>query len=913
MLRGVRIGVGVFCLLQAAGPVAPAAIRIEKLTCEYLVDPLGIDVLEPRLSWSFASPTDGERGQVQTAYQILVASDKDLLHDDRGDLWDSGKVSSDQSTGVVYAGRPLKSHQRCWWKVRAWDKDGNPSSWAHPGFWSMGILDPAEWKGQWLSYTKPYPTGDKTRETTAPAGKPWAQEAPSPIFRKTFQLKSQAKWATTTICGLGYYELKFNGKKVGDRVLDPVFTRYDKRVLYATYDVTGQLNRAENTIEVALGNGFYNPHAKDVWYFEKSPWRDRPRLLMQLRLEYADGTFETIATDGTWQATTGPLVFDGVRNGEVYDARIATLPFSWAAAEIVAGPKGILRAEMMPPNKVMEKIKPVKLTEPQPGVFVFDLGQNIAGWASLDGIHAPAGTAIRLRYGERIGPDGMLDRKTIDTFIQQGPFQTDTYIARGMRPGARPERYEPRFTYHGFRWVEVTGWPGKPTLDNLCGCVVHSAFTPAGSFRCSNALLNTIQRLTLWSYRGNFVGYPTDCPQREKNGWTGDAHLAAEQAMYNWSNTAAYETWMNDFKDEQRPTGELPGIVPTSGWGYQWGNGPAWDSAYVLIPWYLYQYRGDRRVLAEHYDRMKLYVDYLTSRAKSGIVDIGLGDWVPAKTETPVAVTSTGYYYVDALIVSKAARLLGRSSDAGRYADLAERVRQAFCKTFLKPDGTVANGSQTAQSCALYQGLVVDPEVRKRVLDKLVADVEKKNGHLDTGILGAKYLLNSLAANGRADVAWRIATQTTPPSYGDWIRRGATTLWEDWGDGASRNHIMFGDISAWFYKTLAGINLDPERPAFKHIVIRPRPVGDLKWVRAEHESIYGPIRVAWTKEDGRFTLDVTVPVSATATVFVPTSKPGSVIESNRPAATAPGVKFVRAEDGDGVFAIVSGRYRFVAE
>ncbi len=561
----------------------------------------------------------------------------------------------------------------------------------------------------------------------------------------------------------------------------------------------------------------------------------------------------------------------------------------------------------MPPNRVIETIVPVKLTEPKPGVFVFDLGQNIAGWAQLK-VSGPAGTRVTLRYGERIGPDGMLERKTIDPYVKQGPFQTDAYILKGRGD----EVWEPRFTYHGFRWVEVTGWPGKPTLENLRGRVVHTAFAPAGSFQCSNELANKIQECTLWSYRGNFVGYPTDCPHREKNGWTGDAHLAAEQAMYNFANVAAYENWLESLKDEQRASGELPGIVPTSGWGYEWGNGPAWDSAYALIHWYLYQYRGDTRVLAEHYDRLKRYVDYLTRRSKNSIVDIGLGDWVPAKTETPVAVTSTAYYYVDAVIVSNIARLLGKPDDVKKYAALAEKIRAAFQKTFCKPDGSVANNSQTALSCALYQGLAA-PGQRDRIAQRLAADVEAKGGHLDTGILGAKYLFRALADRGRVDVAWRIATQTTPPSYGDWIRRGATTLWEDWEDGSSRNHIMFGDISAWFYQTLAGIKLDPLRPGFKHIFIRPQPVGDLKWVRAEHDSIYGPIRVAWRKDGRRFALDVTVPVSTTATLYVPAADASAVTESGKPAAKSPGVKSLGTEGGTAVFSVGSGTYSFLVQ
>jgi alpha-L-rhamnosidase len=714
---------------------------------------------------------------------------------------------------------------------------------------------------------------------------------------------------------LGFYELRLNGEKVGDHVLDPSFTRYDKRVLYVTYDVTAQIKQGKNAVGAMLGNGWYNSHSRCVWDFDKSPWRDRPKLLVQLRLVLDDGSVQTIVSDGSWRATIGPVVRDAIRNGEVYDARREmpgwdTAVFddaAWAAAEIVAGPKGTLRSQMMPAAKVMQTFAPAGVTEPKPGLFVVDTGQNMAGWLQLN-VSGPAGTRIVIRYGERLAPDGTVDAKGIAQHVRTKPFQTDTYILKGQGV----ETWEPRFTYHGFRYVEVAGFPGKPTVDNFRAKVVHTAFKKAGSFGCSNELLNTIQKHTIWSYWGNFVdGYPTDCPHREKNGWTGDAHLAAEQAMYNFDNTAAYLKWLNDLKDEQQPDGNLPGIVPTSGWGYKWGNGPAWDSAYVLIPWYLYQYCGDTRVLADHYDGMKRYVDYMTSRSKNHLVSHGLGDWVPAKTVTPEVVTSSGYYYVDTLIVAKCAALLGKHADAEKYTALAQAIRRAYNKTLYKGDGIYANGSQTALSCAVYQGLVA-PEEKSRVVARLAANVEQHKDHLDTGILGAKYLFHALSGNGKHDVAYRIATQTTAPSYGDWIRRGATTLWEDWGDGASRNHIMFGDISAWFYQTLAGINIDPRQPAFRRAIIRPRPVGDLTWAHGEHESLYGLLASRWRIKDNVFSLDVAVPANATAVVYVPAASEQTVRESGQPAATAPGVKFSRMEDGCAVFEVGSGKYAFTA-
>ncbi|MCX5638028.1 MAG: family 78 glycoside hydrolase catalytic domain, partial [Planctomycetota bacterium] len=538
------------------------------------------------------------------------------------------------------------------------------------------------------------------------------------------------------------------------------------------------------------------------------------------------------------------------------------------------------------------------------------MGQNMAGWAQLK-VSGSAGTKVVMKYGERLNPDGTLDQKEIGKFIQQWEPQTDTYISKGKGT----EFWEPRFVYHGFQYVQVTGLPEKPALDTLRGRVVHTSFEAAGYFECSNELFNKIQQNTLWSYISNFHGYPTDCPHREKNGWTGDAHLAAEQGLYNFASAAAYTKWMNDFKDEQRDSGELPGIVPTSGWGYQWGNGPAWDSAYLIIPWYMYRYCGDTQILAAHYDRFKRYVDYLTSRADNYTVSIGLGDWVPAKTQTPEAVTSTAFYYADAVITGLAGRLLGKHDEAEKYFTLARQIKDAWNKTFYKGDGIFANGSQTALSFALYGDLVPESE-RQKTLDRLVENIEKNNYNIDTGILGAKCIFTVLSENGRHDVAYKMATQTTYPSYGHWISRGATTLWEDWSGSASLNHIMLGDISAWFYKYLAGININPDPlkgTGFKHIVIRPRPVGDITWVRAEHNSMYGPIRSSWRKENGIFTLDVTIPVNTTAKVYMPANDSESVTEGGQPANKAKEVQLVNMKDGNAVFAVGSGQYRFASK
>lgn len=757
------------------------------------------------------------------------------------------------------------------------------------------------------------------REVATFGDLPWRQlnqpreMRPAPHLRRTFNVQRPIRSARAYVAGIGYHELYLNGGKVGDHVLDPAFTRYDRRVLYVTHDVTSLLKHGQNAVGVILGNGWYNHITRSIWNFEKSPWRAAPALLFQMRIDYEDGTHETIVSDDRWETGPGPILSDALFVGEVYDARRERPGWSqpteqsagWQRVIPVDGPPGRLSPQAMPPVRVVQTITPVKMTQPAPGVAVYDMGQAFSGWARLS-VRGPAGTKVVLKYGERLNPGGTVRQDEIKPYIFEPTFQADTYILSGRGT----EVWEPRFNYHGFRYVEVTGLPGEPGLDNISGRVIHTDYPEAGTFSCSNPLLNRIQHCTVWSYGANFIGYPTDCPHREKNGWTGDAHLAAEQAMFNVDNIAAYEKWMDDLFDEQRDSGELPGIVPTSGWGYHWGNGPAWDSAYVLIPWYLYQYAGDVRVLERHYDRMKRYVDYLTSRAKDGIVDFGLGDWVPAKSETPVAVTSTGYYYADTRIVAAAAAVLGKNEDAARYAELAGRIRAAFNKRFVNPEtGQVANGTQTAQSCALYQGLA-DQSDATRILDVLVRNVDA-SGHLDTGILGAKYLLHALTDGGHADLAYRVVSQRTLPGWGYWIEQGATTLWEDWKGEASLIHIMLGDVSAWFYRALAGINPDPEQPGFRHIIIRPQLVGDLTEASAEYRSVRGLIRSAWKRHGGQVRFEITVPANATATLVLPCANPAAVTEGGARPESRPGITPGTPQKNRAVYELGSGTYTFL--
>jgi len=1066
--------VAVLAHAQATVKPVSALAAPGALTVEYLTDPVGLDTSAPRLSWKLTAAEAGAKDLRQGAYQVLVATTRDRLSRDEGDLWDSGRVESAQSLNVVYAGSAFKSSQRCYWKVRVWEGAAGsaPTAWSEAGRWITGVMRPQEWQAKWVganAVTRPDfdlagaawiwagdaesvdkaaagkryfrkvfeapknvgadpvllaltadddyevfingqlatktwghlnewrwmrfvdvakcvkpgrnliavivgnskqgPTGllavlkfadgatvpsDASWTVSAQAAKDWQtqvddfsqegwkvaavagaadcqpwgkierrSETVSPAFEKTFAVSRAVREATLHITGVGFYEASLNGVKVGRKVLDPSPTRFDKRVLYSSYDVTSQLKPGDNRLDVLLGHGWYDVRSVAVWNFDNAPWRDFPRMLAQLEIVYAGGAREVVVSDATWRQVASPVGFDCIREGEVIGKNAQGAPDlakQKVMAEVVPAPAGKLVAEAIPPSVVTREVRMDSAREIKPGVWVVNFGQNMAGWARLTLRGQKAGDVVTVKYGEKVKADGALSMEGTDAHFRYpasfrvlpgGHFQTDRFVC----DGSAEQVYEPRFTYNGFQYVELSGLKEAPTPDTAIACVVHTDFTDAGRFLCGNELVNKMQHAILWAYRSNFVnGYPTDCPHREKNGWTGDAQLAAELAMFNFHNTAAYEKWINDIIDEQRPDGNVAAIIPTSGWGYTWGNGPAWDSALLIIPWTLYVYQGDTRVLEKAYPAMRLYVDYVTSRAKDGIASHGLSDWTPVKTKTPTEVTSTGYYYLDAQIVARAAELLGKTDDAKKYAALAASIREAFNKQLYKGEGVYSIGSQTAQSCALHQGLVPEPE-RAKVEAKLAEVVLQNKAYPDFGILGSKYIFRSLSEAGRSDLAYAMATKEDGASYGTWIKRGATTFWEDWAEGASRNHIMFGDVSAWFYQYLGGIRLADEvsavaeraetgAVAFKEFVISPDPVEGLGWVKAEHDSPYGMIRSNWKKAEGVFTLEVEVPVNTTATVYLPVKPDAKNVTAE--------VKPVPSGRDRMAFKVGSGRYTFVA-
>ena len=699
-----------------------------------------------------------------------------------------------------------------------------------------------------------------------------AATKPAPLFRAEFALDAKPVAATLRVCGLGFFEARLNGEKVGDHVLDPVVTQYDRRVRYVAHDVKARLRKGANALGVMLGNGWYNCHTADAWHFDKAVWRDHPKLFLQLDVRLQNGRTFRLCSGPGWRVAEGPVRFDGLRNGEFYDAREERPGWdapgfddsAWASAIIVPGPGGLPEEQAAPACKVFETLAPVSVKTLRPGVAVYDFGQNIAGWTRLTA-QAEAGREVVLRHGERLDAAGALDTGHIRMFCGTGEFQTDRYTFKG----GETETWEPRFTYHGFQYVQAENLPPGATLHAR---VARSSFAEAGRFTSSDATLNRLADATLRAYRSNFVGIPTDCPHREKNGWTGDAQLAVHTGLFAYAAVPNYLAWLDTMVDAQRPNGQLSSIVPSSGWGYNWGSGPAWDSALILIAWACYHETGDQKILERYYEPARRYVDYLATLAQDGILHFGLGDWCAfdPKRMTPAALTSTAYYYACLTYLAHFADNTRRPADAKTLRATAAKVARAFHKKFYKGNGVYADGQPTALACALYYELVPERE-REKIFNALAAACEANNGIADFGILGAFWTPRVLSQYGRPDLAHRIITQPNFPGWVHWLNQGATTLWESWDGNASRNHIMFGDIYAWMTENLAG--LIPTAPAWRSVLIKPWLPGTLESVGAEHQTPRGKISVSWKNRGGKCTGKITLPPGTTATLMLPGEAP----------------------------------------
>ena len=914
----------VLCLTLVT-TVGAANLRATRLRCEAQTEPLGLDTPAPRLSWQLESR---ERGESQSAYQVLVATAEKLLAPDRADLWDSGKVASLDSLSVVYQGKPLRSGQRVYWRVRAWNRLGKPGPYSASAWFEAGLLSPSDWRARWITSPRPLPVAESQM----------FDDQPAPLFRKEFSLAKSIRRARLYVSGLGYYEVQLNGRRVGNHVLDPGWTSYSQRVLYSTYDVTDLLNRGDNAIGAMLGNGWFNPLPLRFWghiNLREHLTIGPPRLIAQLQVELADGTTQTIVTDESWNVADGPILRNNLYLGEVYDARRELAGWDrpgfdaahWTRAQLAQEALGPLEAQTAPPIRVTRTLPSVKLTQPKPGVWIFDLGQNFAGWVRLRVI-GEAGTRVQLRYGELLYPDGSLNGLTsvCGQIKQGGPayryegvgtpktaWQMDQYILKG---GAE-EVYTPRFTFHGFRYVEVTGFPGRPTLNSIEGLRLNSDVSAAGSFACSNERFNRIQQLVLWTELSNLFSVESDCPHREKFGYGGDIVAASELAIFNFDMARFYAKAVEDLADAVRPNGgftETAPFVGISDEGLGEKSGPiGWGTAHPLLQWQLYQYYGDRRLLEAQYPATKRWIALLHERGREGILDNGISDH-ESLAPKPRALTGTAFYYYNVKLFARIARALGHEAEAAEADRAAARIQAAFNERFLRPGtGRYDQATQASQAFALYLGLVPAGE-RANALDVLVRDIQQNHqGHLTTGIFGTKYMLHALADAGRADVAYQVVDQPTFPGWGYMLERGATTLWEHWqfsDNTYSHNHPMFGSVSEWFYKALAGINPAPDACGFDKILIHPRPVEGLNWVKASHESVRGRVVSEWRREGDRFNLRVSVPVGATATVYLPARSLAQVKESGRPLDRARGVGPARLDQDEAIVQVGSGDYRF---
>ena len=929
------------CVLLFAcgcGACEHSDIRVTGLRCEYRVDPLGIDVVKPRLSWVLQS---SRRGQKQTAYRILVASSAENLEENKGDLFDTGKVESEQSVHVEYTGTPLKSRMRCYWKVKAWDKDGKGSAWSESAKWSMGLLKQSDWGAQWIG-----PAADANEARVADeafrANRP--PLLPAPFLRKTFRIQGQVRRATVYVTGLGLYELRLNGKRVGDHILAPEITVYNKRVQYQTYDVTDILVPGKNAVGAILGRGW---HAGRFWQTlppSQRPFGGRLGLILRLDIKLTDGRTQTVVSDESWRIMSdGPIRHNCLYDGEMYDARREmpdqdTAAFddsNWQAASLVEVAGAELVWQRNDPIRVVKELVPIAVTEPKDKVYVFDMGQNMVGWCRVR-VEGSKGDVVTLRHAERLNTDG-----TVYTANLRRAKQTDTFILRGNGR----ETLEPHFTYHGFRYVEVSGLPAEPRPEDLVGRVFHSASPEAGRFECSNELVNQLMKNIVWTQRGNMHGLPTDCPQRdERAGWMGDIQAFSQTAVFNMDMAGFFTKWLIDVRDTQTADGRYPSYAPhpaRNRRSRQHYNVPAWADAGTIVPWRAYVNYADRRLLEEHFESARRWVDFVRrhnpnlvwAKQRGGDYNdwlngdkLRLENWPQEGGAVPKPVFATAFFAHSTEIVAKMAAALGRKEDAKHYSELFEQIKTAFNEAFVKPDGRIEGNTQAGYALALRFDLLPH-ELRAKAMRNLLAAMERYNGHLSTGIQTSHRLMLELTRNGHHDLACRIINQRTLPSWGHMIDMGATTIWERW-DGYVRdrgatpeeqfqspgmnsfNHWALGCVGEWVWRNVAGINPDEQRPGYKHFVVRPRPGPGFTWTRAEYDSIYGTIATHWTLLGDAFELQVTVPVNTTAVVYVPAESPADVTENKQPATEVESLRFLRMLDGMAVFAVESGHYKF---
>lgn len=904
-------------ILKSSQAQAPSPAAAEYLRCEYRVDPLGIDVERPRLSWEMI---DARRGAMQSAYRILAATTPEKLATEEGDLWDSGKVSSNRSAQIEYAGKPLASRTRCHWKVKLWDREGKESPWSKPALWTMGLGDANEWKAKWIGRDKEPAKAVVQEPANAKSNKPEDKTIPiqgCSLLRKEFKIERPVRRATLYASALGIYRMRLNGKPVGDDYFTPDWTDYHKRVYYNTYDVTDLMKQGPNAVAGILGPGWYSGAVG--WWIEGKLYGKHPRLFAQLEIELDNGERILVATDDSWKGADGPYLEGELQAGETYDAareipgwdRPGLDEEAWQPVAVTEQIAAKLEAFPGVPVRQTGELKPLNITEPKPGIYVFDMGQNFTGVERLK-VRGPKGTRVVMRFAERLNPDG-----TIYTANLRRARCIDTYILKGEGE----EVYQPRFTFHGYQYVEIANFPGKPDDESLTGIVLNSDIPLVGSFECSNPLVNKLYSNIVWTQRGNFLSVPTDCPQRdERLGWMGDAAAFMRTATYNADVAAFFTKWLVDVDDAQGKQGDYPHFAPRA--VDPAGAAAAWADAGTICPTMMYEVYNDKRLLEKNYSGMVKWVEYCRAHSKDFLRPAeGFCDWLSINAKTPQDVLATAYFAHSAKLVADAAKILGKAEDARKFDELFEQIKSAFNKAYVSSDARIKGETQTCYVLALAFDLL-PVELREKALGHLLENIRSRDTHLSTGFPGTALLMPTLSRFGQTPLAYKLFLTETFPSWLFPVKHGATSIWERW-DGwtpergfqdpgmNSFAHYAFGSVGEWMFRTIAGI--DSAEPGYRKIVIKPEPGNGIDWIKASYRSQQGTIRSAWCKEGGRLFLDITIPANAAAKVYLPRSKnvsPENVTESGKPLAGVS--EIIIAESGDSGIALElgAGEYRF---
>jgi len=891
-----------------------AQVKVQRLLTENQADPINIDALVPRFSWQLDGA--GKQNVMQTAYEIKAIT-YTYLKKDKHEVWNSGKVMSDQSVYVPYKGEALVSGQKYYWQVRVWDNTGKVSEWSTAS-WQMGLLSTADWKAQWIS---PGYVEDSVMR-------------PSPLFRKEFSLNKKIASATLYITSHGLYEAQINGHRVGNAYLTPGWTSYNKRLQYQAYDVTGLLKEGKNAAGAELGNGWYRGHIG----FNPLPnlYGKDISLLFQLEVTYTDGTKATIVSDDSWKSSTGPVRFAEIYYGATIDDNMQQKDWSvinfddkkWEGVKVQNFRKDILVATNSEPVRKHETFKPVKIFTTPKGEKVIDFGQNLVGWVQLK-VTGNKGDKITLSHAEVIDKAGNFYTENLRTARSQ-----DVYILKG----GGEETFEPQFTWQGFRYIKVEGYPGDLKPENFTAIALYSDMAPTGSFSCSNVLINQLQHNIQWGQKGNFLDVPTDCPQRdERLGWTGDAQVFSRTASYNMNVHNFFAKWLKDVAADQYKNGSIPFVIPNVIGKTDAVDGPGastgWADVSTIIPWNMYLAYGDKRILEDQYASMKAWVDYMKLQSKNDLWNTGFhfGDWlfysVNDDTDGSSAITNKYliaqcFYAYSTQLLINAANVLGKSEDAEAYTRLLAKIKDAYLKEYVTPNGLISSDTQTAYVLALQFDMLPE-NLRQQASDRLVSNIRRYDNHLTTGFLGTPYLCRVLSNFGHADVAYQLLLQDTYPSWLYPVKMGATTIWERWDgikpDGTfedvsmnSFNHYAYGAIGDWMYRVIAGIDTKTDAPGYKQIVIKPTIGGNLQNAAADYETNYGKISSHWKVDKDTVLLDVEIPANTTATIYIPAKSGDVVSENGKPLQDEPGIEAAVPGENYVVTHVGSGLYHFSA-